>query len=214
MLPFIKPHGDRFHADWFNSSEDRSVSRGKHLQWSQVVWVTSKGWSQTGLDKTRRVTAERASWALQGFRGSLVCLPYVWISRRVLLSTNEEFLLNVKGELRKYAPGKFRAFGNLCPAGTGSEGFWRAERPLWLKEIGWTQGRECAECFCSVQPAPCSISPWFHGEGQGAGYFSCVFTDQCNSLHRSAHRNQPLVTSVCKSSFISIVTLLQESHIR
>lgn len=49
------------------------------------------------------------------------------------MSANEEFLLKVKGELHKYAPGKFRVwgcfssprltFGNLCPAGTGSEGF-------------------------------------------------------------------------------------------
>lgn len=40
-------------------------------------WQVRDGVSRGRMQNPHRVTAERASWALWGFRGSLVCLPYV-----------------------------------------------------------------------------------------------------------------------------------------
>lgn len=62
MLPLVKPRRGRFHADWFNSSEDQSVSSGKHLQWTQVLWVASKGWSQQGSDAKPTQSYSRKSF--------------------------------------------------------------------------------------------------------------------------------------------------------
>lgn len=231
MLPLVKPRRGRFHADWFNSSEDQSVSSGKHLQWTQVLWVASKGWSQQGSDAKPTQSYSRKSFlGSVGFQRepgvSSLCLnqqkgPCVskWRipfedKRRITRVCTREIQGIWVFELTQVT------IWEPVPSRHGVWGILKSREPALAEsnrtgaQNTLTQGREPAEHICLAQPPPCSFSPWFHGDGEEAGHFSCIFTDQCNSLHSSPHRNQPLVISVCKSSFISIVTLLQESHVR